>query len=378
MKWILLNQILNQFPPRDSDSTENKRRHAIFWIGRGFLRCVFECKVGNLVGFTRTSDGVFKPVLAPKNWLSQSNEWDKHLESLTSSISKWKKTSDENDIEFEQMLRNKQQCPNHDGKAEKTQLLLRHGKSVYFVKANNSAQARRLRVILPSYDTPNQTVLWSSNDGPIEVFSETQGRVSTISLIVRGDVSDASVRQFLQHILNCFMLPNICSSSELPLKACDSNDIQWIDFSGSAVEFHSWKLKTFQFRSTIDDCYSRYVCFCNSAIKGIGSEDYWEQQRFRQPISQPILDLIFLQDDFRRFRKLKFDIKKLVLEKPAFYIFLKKNPMKISLTVVASLVSENAHLQITVDANGQVQTIDLGKKKKPREEQAGDLEENKK
>jgi hypothetical protein len=311
-----------------------------------------------------------------KRRTDKREDWSKEI----ICIANLKKTSVKNDIEFEQKLRNKQQCPNHDGKAEKPQSLLRHGKSVYFFRANNSAQARRLRVILPSYDTPNQTVLWSSNDGPIEVFSETQGRGSTISLIVRGDVSDASVRQFLQHNLNCFMLPNICSSSELPLKACDSNDVQWIDFSGSAVEFHSWKLKTFQFRSTIsktdtDDCYARYVCFCNSAIKGIGSEDYWEQQRFRQPISQPILDVIFLQDDLRRFRKLKFDIKKLVLEKPAFYISLKKNPIKILLKVVAS---ENAHLQITVDANGRVQTIDLGKKKKPREEQAGDLEETKK
>ncbi len=168
------------------------------------------------------------------------------------------------------------------------------------------------------------------------------------------------------------MLPSIYSSSEMPLRACDSNDIQWIDFSDSGVEFHSWKLRSYQFRSIIpnlDQCYDHYVNFCNSVIKD--SDDPWEHKRFRQPISHPILDVIFLKNDLQCFRKLKLDIKKVVLEKPAFNIPFKEKAMKILLTVVASSVSENARLQVTVDDNGQVQTIDLGKiEKKPREEKA--------
>jgi hypothetical protein len=341
------------------DPSVHGRNAALFSLGRGVLRLAFELKCG-----VRAKDGVFAP-FAPKNWLCKLMEWDLTLESLNSNIAALKRSAVECDIEYQQKICQKEEITSLSGD-QLPQLevsrgeLLRHGKRVFVFKSNNAAQARRFRLMLPSDDTPNQTVLWP-NTGPLKLFSETSEKGSTLSLIVRDDVSDSSARQFLQEILGVYMLPAICTSSEMPLRACDSNDVQWMDCIDSAVEFHSWKLRSYQFRSIIpnrDEWYARYVKFCNATVQD--DEVAWQYQRFRQPFSQPILDLIFLSEDLLRYRKLKLDIKKIVLDKPAVSIPFKE-PMKILLTVVANSVSDNAHLQVEVDENGQMQTFDLGK-----------------
>ncbi len=348
--------------------TVHGRNFALFSLGRSILRLAFELKFGVLA-----EDEVFAP-FAPKNLFCKLAEYDSTLKSLNSKIATLKHSAVECDIEYQQKICQKVQIPSQlevscNSPSLGTQPrashpstgfteLLRHGKRVFVFKCNNAAQARRFRLMLPNYDTPNQTVLWS-NVGPVEMFSETAERGSTISLIVRDDVSDSSARQFLQEILGVSMLPAICSSFEMPLRACDANDIQWLDCSDSAVEFHNWKLRAYQFRSIIsnrDDWYSRYVKFCNGSVQD--DKAAWQYQRFRQPLSQPILDLIFLTEDLLHYRKLKLDIKKIVLDKPAVCIPF-NGPMKILLTVVASSVSDNAHLQIEVDENGQMQTMDL-------------------
>ncbi len=353
------------------DPTVRTRNTALFTLGRGILRLSFELKFGVFA-----KDGVFAP-FAPQNWLCKLLEYDSALEPLNSKVAALKHSAVECDIEYQKKICEKEQIPSqleascnsptHGAPSPPSQPpteLLRHGKRGFVFKCNNAAQARRFRLMLPNFDTPNQTVLWS-NVGLLELFSETVERGSTISLIVRDDVSDSSARQFLQDILGVSMLPAICSSFEMPLRACDANDIQWIDCSDSAVEFHSWKLRSYQFRSIIpnrDDWYARYVEFCKGTVQN--DDALWQHRCFRQPFSQPILDLIFLTEDLLRYRKLKLDIKKIVLGKPAASISFKE-PFKVLLTVVASTVSDNAHLQITVDENGQMQTIDLGKRVLP-------------
>ncbi len=362
--------------------TVHGRNVALFSLARGVLRLAFELKFGVFA-----KDGGFAP-FAPQNWRCKLMEYDSTLESLNSKIAALKHSAVECDIEYQQKICQKEQIPSqlevscnspsHVATPPPSQPptpppsqpptgsreLLRHGKRVFVFKCNNAAQARRFRLMLPSYDTPNQTVLWS-NVGLLELFSETVERGSTISLIVRDDVSDSSARQFLQEILGVSMLPAIFSSFEMPLRACDSNDIQWVDCSDSAVEFHSWKLRSYQFRSIIpnrDEWYARYLEFCKGTVQD--DDATWQYRRFRQPFSQPILDLIFLSEDLLCYRKLKLDIKKIVLGKPAASIPF-KDPMKILLTVVGSSVVDNAHLQVTVDENGQMQTIDLGKRVLP-------------
>jgi hypothetical protein len=138
--------------------------------------------------------------------------------------------------------------------------LQRLGQQVFCFKADNAAQARRLRQMLPNLDAPNHTVLWSRS-APSSVFSQTDGKGSTLSLIVRDDVTDASVVQFLQKILNTDLLPIIRSRAKVNLRACDGNEngIKWLDLNGSAIESRKWKLHSFQFRSRIEVVYSRYL-----------------------------------------------------------------------------------------------------------------------
>jgi hypothetical protein len=228
---------------------------------------------------------------------------------------------------------------------------------VFYFRASNAAQARRFRIKLPNFEIPNQTLLWSPARA-LDVFNKTANYGSTISLVVRDDVSDASVLQFMQDILKRD-IPSIHSSYEHPLKACDANDIQWMDFSGTTVEFHSWKLRSFQFRCHIPQeeiikCRAEYDKFCNA----VNDDDQWEQKCFRQPYSQPVLDLIFLKDDLLHYRKLEWDPKDTLRKTSAFKLQFRK-PVALFLTVVSPDASKNAYFQATVDENGVAQVIEL-------------------
>jgi hypothetical protein len=289
------------------------------------------------------------------------DEWEtvespkKRTESSEKELAALRTDSVSCDIEYEQKLFSA--CPESDslrGKFKtRPKLLQRLGQQVFCFKANNSAQARRLRQMLPNLDSPNHTILWSSS-APSSVFSKTEGRGSTVSLIVRDDVSDASVLQFLQKILDKTLLPSIRSRSEVNLRACDSTDIQWLDINGAVIESRKWKLRSFQFRSTIEVDYTRYLAYWDNS-KGIQDNDFqWERERFRQPFSQPILDLIFLRRDFHSFRKLKFDIKKM-LETHFVWKKDRDERPRILLTVTGS--DDTTHWFL-VCSNGNTKVLD--------------------
>jgi hypothetical protein len=287
--------------------------------------------------------------------LARAQGMDSLLKSFLTQIEDARERAFKCDFEFEQNILKKRIPPPDESSVPEPPQLLRHGRRVFVFKSNNSAQARRARIILPSHETPNEIVLWS-NVLPCRRFSESPGQGSTISFIARDDVSDASARQFLQKILGCTMLPSICSWSKQPLRACNSRDVQFVDFGCAAVEVHSWKLRSFQFRDVIDgiDWHSNYVAATDAG------EFIWERKRFRQPFSLPLLDVIFLEDGWKFYRKLKFDFKHLVDSKPLIPFEFKD--LKLYLRVVTASVSDkNVYMQLDVDDQGQLRITNLQK-----------------
>ncbi len=266
--------------------------------------------------------------------------------------------------------------------AKSPMFLNRFGQKVFCFKANNEAQARRLKQMLPSLDAPNHTVLWSRTK-PTHTMSISDGKGSTVSVIAREDVTDASVLQFLQKILKKNVLPSICGVSEVPLRACeDKTDIQWLDIHGDVIKARKWNRRSFRFRSQVAVEYQYYL---EHAIRPHQHEDHrlqdivtasqilhplmpcsdvvvlkadvcqpnideWERECFYQPFSQPVLDLILLKGDFSVYRKLNFDIKNMVetkltgeiLDPKLQLIVIVSDSEKISLCV--SLKNGNAQI----------------------------------
>lgn len=230
-------------------------------------------------------------------------------------------------------------------------LLHRHGQQVFCFNANNSSQARRLRRLLPNLDAPNHTVLWSSS-APSSVFSQTDGKGSTVSLIVRDDTTDASVMQFLQKMLNTDLLPSIRCRSKANLRACDTsvNGIEWLDIHGASIESRKWKLLSFQFRCKIAVDYQKYLTYCDLSTGGHDEDFVWYSQHFCQPFSQPVLDVMFLRADLQSFRKLKFDIQEMIEN----YFAWKQNDPKPHLALTVTGSEKTYYFQVSSNGKAQI------------------------
>ena len=283
-------------------------------------------------------------------------QWDspkKKTESWGEELTKSRVGSLRCDIYYEQKLVNS--CQGSDslsrGVESNPKLLQRHGQQVFCFKANNSSQARRLRQMLPNLDAPNHTVLWSSS-APSSVFSQTDGKGSTVSLIVRDDATDASVMQFLQKMLNTDMLPSIRCRSKANLRACDSsaNGIEWLDIHGASIESRKWKLLSFQFRCKITVDYQKYLTYCDLSTGGHDEDFLWDSQHFCQPFSQPVLDLICLRADLHSFRKLKFDIKEMIEN----HFVWKRNDPKPHLALTVTGSEKTYFFQVSSNGNAQI------------------------
>jgi hypothetical protein len=222
----------------------------------------------------------------------------------------------------------------------KPRSLIRFGQQVFCFKANNEAQAKRLKQMLPSLDAPNHTVFWSRKK-PTDVLSISDGRGSTLSVIVREDVTDASVLQFLQKILKTNVLPSICGVSEVALQGCDNTKIEWLDIEGDDIRSRKWTRRSFQFRSKITVEYQNYVDQVNT--------DQWERDCFYQPFSQPVTDLILLKEDFSAYRKLNFDITNIAKEGP-----LGENEPCMQLIVAVSDAEKIVLLVSLLNGNAQI------------------------
>lgn len=251
--------------------------------------------------------------IADSKWMEQKKETelkDVELALLRESAIRY-------DIECEREIRNANQSTytiEGNPSFSKPRSLIRFGQQVFCFKANDEAQANRLKQMLPSLDAPNHTVFWSRKR-PTDAMSISDGKGSTVSVIVREDVTDASVLQFLQKILNTNVLPSICGVSEVDLQGCDNTKIEWLDVEGDDIKSRKWTRRSFRFRSKLTFDYQNYIDQANT--------DQWERDRFYQPFSQPVLDLILLKGDFSAYRKLNFDIKNMAVRRD---VNLKEEP----------------------------------------------------
>jgi hypothetical protein len=310
---------------------------------------------------------VFECIVDDRQWMElkkKTREVDDQLAELRANAIKC-------DIKRELEIRNANQSTytietSHLSSVTKPRSLIRFGQQVFCFKANNEAQAHRLKQLLPSLDAPNHTALWSRKK-PTDAMSISDGKGSTVSLIVREDVTDASVLQFLQKILSTNVLPSICGVSEVALQACDNRKIEWLDIEGDEIKCCKWNRRSFRFRSKISVEYQNYLdhsvephrnkghrlednahaaqIFCPLiqcadvfVVKAdVGQRklniDQWERDCFYQPFSQPILDLILLKRDFSVFRKLDFVEKDFIENIAVLLRFSGKALMQLIVTV---------------------------------------------